>query len=51
MSKEELIQKLNECADDFDTEVAHSNADSLLIEFINDEEIEVAYNNVHKWYA
>ena len=51
MNKEELIAKLNEFAETFDTEVGHSRADDALIEFINDEDISKAYNAISKWYA
>jgi hypothetical protein len=51
MSKEELIAQLKLCQQDRDTECAHIRADELLIEFINDDEIEAAYNKVSKWYA
>ncbi len=51
MTKQELIEKLKELHDNFDVEVAHVKADDLIIEFINDEEIKEAYDNVPKWYA
>ena len=50
MTKEELIAALK-ALDALDPERAHSEADSLLIEFIADEEIESAFFNVERWYA
>ena len=49
--KQKLIAKLLELAESQDTEVAHSDADKLLINYINDVEIAEAYNRVPKWYA
>lgn len=51
MTKDELIAKLKECATNDDTEVAHSDADDFLIEYINDPDIEAAYHSINKWYA
>ncbi len=51
MTKEELIKRLEECASGCDTEEDHGKADDALIEYINDPDIEQAYNRVHKWYA
>jgi hypothetical protein len=51
MCKQELLKALAELAKNFDTEVAHIEADDLLIEYINDEEIKKAYDEVSKWYA
>ena len=53
MSKEELIQKLIAIAKDpeDDTEKNHSIADDLLIKYINDKDIENAFNAIGKWYA
>lgn len=51
MSKEELLTKLRtDCANE-DVECGHQMADGLLLEFINDPEIEAAFNALHKWYA
>ena len=51
--KEELIKKLKELATQSleDPELAHLQADNLLIEFINDEDIYCAYALVKKYYA
>ena len=51
MTKEELIKKLKEQQLNSDTEMAHSIADDLLIEYVNDKEIEEAFDSIDKWYA
>lgn len=53
MTKQELIESLAECADIAlsDPEVAHSDADRVLIEFINDAEVTEAYEAIEKWYG
>lgn len=51
MTKEELLTKLEACAQDGDVEASHSDADDALIEYINDPEIAEAYHAVPKWYA
>lgn len=56
MEKEELIKKLNEVMTPVkgrlrDAENWHSEADNLLLEYINDPEIATAYNKIKKWYA
>jgi len=40
------INKLRE-----DAEILHIRADLALIRFINDENVEKAYNRIDKWYA
>jgi hypothetical protein len=34
-----------------DPEADHSNADALLLEFINDKEVSELYNSMTRWYA
>jgi len=56
MTKQELIEKLNKVMQPVegrlrDAENWHSEADSLLLEFINDKDIEEAYEKIDKWYA
>lgn len=51
MKKEELIEKLKAQQVQGDTEIRHVNADDLLIEYINDQEIKNAYDAIYKWYA
>lgn len=33
------------------TETDHGEADDLLLEFINDGEVSLAYDNIKKWYG
>jgi Glu-tRNA(Gln) amidotransferase subunit E-like FAD-binding protein len=51
ISREELIRILKELANNDDFEIAHSAADSLLLSYIDDEEITEAFDNIGKWYA
>jgi hypothetical protein len=51
ITKEELIKKLKELAEYWDYEIAHAEADDLLLLYLNDEEIKEAYDSVEKWYA
>lgn len=50
MTNEELIKQLNDLNNDCDCEKAHRKADGLLLEFINDEEITDAFDEIEKWY-
>lgn len=51
--KKALIEKLKaaEAMSQNDAETAHGNADELLLQFINDDEIRAAYDAVVRWYA
>lgn len=60
MTKEELIIKLNDLEKRtqemdveyyLDKEEAHILADNLLLEFINEADIAIAFNNIPKWYS
>jgi hypothetical protein len=52
ISREDLLRKLKELAElKHDLEVAHSEADELLLSYINDPEIEKAFEEVPKWYS
>lgn len=51
MTKEELIGKLELLAENNDSEAAHERADRLLIQYIDDDEIESAYEAIEKYYA
>lgn len=53
MVKIEILQKLEALAqyNDGDIEANHGDADDLLLELIDDEEITKAYNSIKKWYA
>ena len=51
MTKEELLQKLKECAEDSDTEQRHIDADNALLDYINDPAVTEAFRKLPKWYA
>lgn len=51
MTKEELIQRLREIKNNSDKEMGHMEADSLLLDYIGDDEIAAAYESISKWYA
>lgn len=53
MDRTELIKELKELDRDIcdDFEYTHYETDRLLIKYINDKEIEDAYDNVGKWYS
>lgn len=51
MTKQELLEKLEELHDGWDHEANHSIADKLLLEFINDPEVTEAFDKIEKWYA
>jgi len=56
MTIEELRRKLytlvaKEDGGQFDTETAHVEADELLLEYINDEEVSRSFHDLNKWYA
>ena len=53
MDRTELIKELKKLDEDIcdDFESTHYDADRLLIKYINDKEIEDAYDNVGKWYS
>lgn len=61
MTKEELLKtlkeicnKINEAEESsgyYDLESSHLEADNLLLEYINDEAVTEAYNDIDKWYA
>lgn len=50
MDKAELIEILKDLVVG-DIEINHSKADDALLDFINDDEIRKAWNNIDKWYA
>ena len=50
MTKEQLLIELGKC-NKYDNEEGHLKADQLLLEFINDKDIEKAFDNIDKWYA
>ena len=53
MDKKEIVERLNKITEgkQSDVEKSHVEADGLLLAFINDEDIELAYSKVDKWYA
>lgn len=53
MTKQELIDGLCRMAatSDQDHEMAHTNADRLLLEFINDSDVTEAFDAIDKWYS
>lgn len=51
MSKEELIEKLKKLQDCGDPEIAHSEADELILAYLNDTEITEEFKKITKWYA
>lgn len=51
LSKAQLLKKLEKCAKSRDAESAHGDADTLLLDYIDDEEITEAYDRIDKWYA
>jgi hypothetical protein len=50
MTKVELLTQLRELNND-EPECSHAKADRLLIEFIDDAEVEHAFNSLTRWYA
>lgn len=51
MTKQELLEKLHAAHTEFDQEGGHVYADRALIEYINDEDVKKAYEEIPKWYA
>ncbi len=51
MTKQQLLEELEELQKESDFEYAHEIADKLLIEYINDQEIADAFDSIGKWYA
>lgn len=51
MTKQELLKKLIELHKDTREEDNHIEADNLLLEYINNEEITTAFNKIDKWYS
>lgn len=46
-----MIKKLKDLRFPNDAEMAHREADNLLLEFIADEEVSEAFEEIEKWYA
>jgi len=54
MDKEEVIKKLKKLVDNDDQEMAHVEADQILMDFLVSlgyEDIVNAYDEIGKWYA
>jgi len=51
MTKEELLSILKELQENGDQEIAHAKADDALLEYINDEDVSKAFEEIDKWYA
>ncbi len=51
--KEELLEELKRIYNggNHDPEAAHGQADSALLKYIDDEEVNKAYHLIDKWYA
>ncbi len=53
MTKKTLLKMLQELQKDsqYDYEIAHIQADNLLLDFINDNEIKQEFEKIIKYYA
>ena len=51
LTREDLLAKLKAYAKYDDEELAHVEADKALLEFINDVDIQKAFDAIDKWYA
>lgn len=53
MTIEELLNKINEIVEEKScpSEDSHYDLDMLLLEYIGDERITKAFNDIDKWYA
>lgn len=52
ITREELLEELRKLhGADQDHEGAHIRADDLLLDYINDDEITKAFDEIVKWYA
>ena len=50
ISKDQVIKGLIECRG-LSTDLAHAEADELLLKYINDKEIERFFEEIPKWYS
>lgn len=51
LTKKELLHELKGCANFIDEENAHCEADNLLLRYIDDEEISLAFKDITRWYG
>lgn len=49
--KEKLLRQLEELSKSDDTEASHVDADRLILNYLDDEEIKKAYDKIKKWYS
>jgi len=49
--KELLLKRLSKCKDNNDHHKGHEEADEALLEYINDEDITEAFDDIIKWYS
>ena len=50
ISRKELLDKLEELRE-ADPEIGHVEADEALLDYINDKEVEDAFEKIEKWYS
>ena len=54
MTREEAIMKLRQCQSNFDTEIAHVDADGVLTDLLTElgyQDVVDEFEKVEKWYA
>ena len=51
MDKDELLRELKKLAKLGDPEMAHGEADDLLLAYIDNSEVTKAFNDIEMWYA
>lgn len=51
MTRKDLLEFLRNEQLNADHEVAHFNADTALLEYIDDDEIAEAFTAIRRWYA
>lgn len=52
MTKEELIEKLTKIYENGEYPAPdHENADELLLQYIDDDDVRNAFERIEKWYA
>ena len=50
ITKEQLLEMLEKCNDN-DAESGHIEADNYLLDYIDDEKVRKAFDELHKWYV
>ncbi len=51
MTRDELLRRLRELHGPNDAEIVHVQADDLLLDYIEDDEVREAFERIDKWYA